>query len=62
MRGGVRFGECASCRNIRAGGIDAEELPMPEIKCCQYFSSREKWAHVLSAPVFPTSGMMRWRL
>ena len=45
-----------------AGGVDVEEFPRPEIKCRQYLPSREKCAHVLSAPVFPTPGMTRRRL
>ena len=46
----------------RGGGgdeVDAEELPRPEIKFRQYFSSRVKCDHVLSDLVFPTPDMMR---
>ena len=45
-----------------AGGVDVEEVPRPDIKCSQYQSSMAKCAHVLSAPVFSTPGMMRRRL
>ena len=45
-----------------AGGVDVEELLRPEIKFRQYLSSREKCAHVLSAPVLSTPGMTRRRL
>ena len=45
-----------------SGGVDIKELPRPEIKCRQYLSSREKRAHVLSAPVLSTPGMTRKRL
>ena len=44
-----------------AGGVDVEEVPRPEIKCCQYLSSMEKRSHVLSAPVLSTSGTMSQR-
>ena len=39
-----------------------KDVPRPEIKCHQYLSMMEKCAHVLSAPVFSTPGMMRRRL
>ena len=57
-------GECALQREGGggAGGVDAEEVKRPDIKCCQYLSSMEKCAHVLSAPVLSTPGMMRQRL
>ena len=45
-----------------SGGVDAEAVLRPEIKCCQYLSSRAKCAVVLSAPVLSTSVMMRRRL
>ena len=44
------------------GGVDVEEVPRPEIKCRQYLSSMKKCAHVLSAPVSSTPGMMSRRL
>ena len=43
-------------------GVDVEEFPRPDINCRQYISSMEKCAHVLSAPVFSTPGMIRQRL
>ena len=43
-------------------GVDVKELPMPEIKCRQYLSSREKCNHILSAPVLSTPGITRRRL
>ena len=44
------------------GGVDVEEFPRPDIKCCQYLSSMATCAHVLSTPVLSTTGMMRRRL
>ena len=44
------------------GGVDAKEVTRPEIKCCQYLSSMTKCAHVLSAQVLSTPGMISWRL
>ena len=44
------------------GGVDVEEFPRPEIKCCHYLSSVEKCAHVLIAPFLSTTGMMSWSL
>ena len=41
-----------------SGGVDVEEVTRPEIKCRQYLSSMAKCAHVLSAPFFPTPGVM----
>ena len=38
-----------------AGGVDVEDVR-------QYLSSMAKCAHVLSAPVLSTPGMMSWRL
>ena len=45
-----------------AGEVDVEEVPRPEIKCCHYLPLRENCAHVLSALVFFTPGMMRQML
>ena len=45
-----------------AGGVDVEEVPRPKIKCRHYLLSMAKCAHVLSAPVLSTPGMMRRRL
>ena len=45
-----------------AGGVDVEKFTRPEIKCCQYLSSMEKCAHVLSVPVLSTPGIMSLRL
>ena len=41
-----------------SGGVDAKEIPRPEIKCRQYLLSMEKCTHVLSALVLSTPGMM----
>ena len=56
-------GECALQREGGgADGVDVEEVPRPEIKCSQYLSLMAKCAHILSAPVFSTPGMMSRRL
>ena len=67
--GGVRRGGgwlvSALCRRGGEGGeggVDVEEFPRPDIKCCQYLSSMAKCAHVLSVTSLSTSGMMSWRL
>ena len=49
-------------RGRRSGGVYVEEIPRSEIKCYQYLSSMIKCAHVLSAPVSSTPGMMNWKL
>ena len=52
---GNRVAKCISWRGRDggAGGVDDEEFPRPEINLRQYFSSRSRCTHVLSAPVFP---------
>ena len=52
----------AICRGRGGGGgrLDFEEVPRPEIRCRQYLSSMEKFAHVLSDPVLSTPDMMRY--
>ena len=59
-----RVAKCISWRGRDggAGGVDDEELPRPEINLRQYFSSRSRCTHVLSAPVFSTPDIKRWRL
>ena len=36
-----------------AGGVDVEEVTMPEINCQQYLALRANCAHVLAFPVVP---------
>ena len=66
--GWVRIGGGWRVSSIEGGwgggacGVDSEEVPMPDIKFCQYLSSMTKCAHVLCALVFPTPGMIRRRL
>ena len=55
-------GDCALKSEGGSGGVYVEEVPRPDIKCRQYLSSMAKCAHVLSAPVLSTPGMMRRRL
>ena len=45
-----------------SGGFDDKEVLRPEINCRQYLSSMEKCAHISSAPVLSTPGMMSRRL
>ena len=62
-------GECALQREREGEGggggsgvVDVEEVPRTEINCRKYLSSMEECAHVLSAPFFPSHGMMSQRL
>ena len=45
-----------------SGGVYFKEVLRPEIKCRQYLSSMAKCAHVLSAPVLSTPGIISRRL
>ena len=65
--GGVRRGGVWLVSALQKGGgggvgVDVEYFPRPEINFRQYLSSMAKCAHVLSATVFSTPGMISRRL